>query len=382
MLEKKEAYVRDGFADLIMHCIRLVAPHERHLYIYPDPETFNPTHLPHFNPLPTDQIASVTLYIDFHLSQLENSRRHWQHFSTYFSLLRDLSALSHSERRYLLSRNTLFWLIEYYKGEYSSSGIVRCKIGSRDLRCELDSFFQIWVNLLRSVRSENVVKATYTSPYGWPDDKFDMLLKLDTASTRSLWSNPEMLKSVFKQGCSLSANHYLIRLLIWEDRNLSPRVLEPLFQVMHDDYESLTHKDNILSAIHSVLTMESSPSCFEERLEVFLFSLDHVSYGFRNLAGIRQIPLHVHLPPSLYLVYLLVTSDAIRRYMVANSNRWIWNFEAAEHLYEGPQSVSVALCCKAIKEFTVSMRNRREIEIEKRDRSRCKDRRTKAERME
>lgn len=83
-------------------------------------------------------------YIDYHLSQTEASRPYWRHHVPYWNLLyqymrigapevRTLSlsvifylhisvffvCLTFRQRKYLSSRCVLFWLIDYYMGEFS-----------------------------------------------------------------------------------------------------------------------------------------------------------------------------------------------------------------------------------------------------------------------
>src|SRR4051794_26921569 len=105
----------------ILYFLKHLAPLERPRYTY-YAESLTPEGLvacgsPHA-PAPSLQQTQTLQYIDFHLSMLEVTRYYWRYFGEYFNILAEFCLLGSKERLYLIKRGMIFWLLDWYMGDF------------------------------------------------------------------------------------------------------------------------------------------------------------------------------------------------------------------------------------------------------------------------
>lgn len=266
LLEAKEIYVRQGFAELILCAIRAVAPLERPLYVYPDPEAVYYFGLPEHEriciPLATTQKSVVAQYVDFHLSQIDTTRPLWRTFHQYWTVLREFSNVGQLERKYLWSRQALFWLLDYYMGEYSPylrpDVSNRPRLGERNgSPADLREFFWAISNMVRHTRTEGWTKvAPLRPPTAYPDDVYELCSPMDRSARELLW-NRDLVQSLVRQAYNLEANVEIFHHCCWEDRTRSTWLID----CVADTLSKLTQEsqlDNVLGSIRAVITIRDT----------------------------------------------------------------------------------------------------------------------------
>jgi len=297
-----------------------------------------------------------------------------------------VSTLSQSERRYLLLRNGIFWLLDYYMGEFSKyreGPHLRPKIGDKSQPADLVDFWLLVVNLLRSIRTDGVLHAGRPSPYGWPDDDFAQLTAWDKCSKKMFWQK-ELMGSVIRQAYNLKANYDLIRASSWEDQEHSQWFIELISEsLLKSSAESSTVYENWLSATEAILSIEDSITPW--RLECFFGTSVEPPAGvvaaaslLRHLRDKARLSPVVGIPPvklTEFLVHTISTFPHVQQYLYQIRETWMWIIDLlrekcdppappqmfGSHVYaaqaqsSGPsqahQMANAMICCQSLKQF-------------------------------
>lgn len=353
LLEAKEIYIREGMAQLIMSAIRSLAPFERELYVFPDPEAVYYFGLAEHErvciPMATNQKSVVAQYIDFHLSQIDTTRPLWRTFHQYWWILRDFSTVSTVERKYLWSRQALFWLLDYYMGEYSpylrADVHNRPRLGERNgSPADLREFFFAVSNMVRHTRTEGWTKMgpQYRPPTAYPDDVFEQIAPMDRSARELLW-NKDLVQSLVRQAYNMDANVEIFHHCCYEDRSRSTWLIE----CVCDTLAKLTQEsqlDNVLGSIRAVCTIRDSLQRWRiETLFNYRNPDDASSPGvLRTMYIVRvsttgALPLH---KIADYLMTLAENEPEVERYLwdIQEHWRWLsgWLTEKLEHAARHP----------------------------------------------
>jgi len=319
LLECKDEYVRGIFSEVIIIALRTLGPHEDKLYIYSDPNEDDPARP--IAPVQTGQKAIVAQYLDFHIAQLYITRPHWKNFHQYWWLVKEFALIGPYERKYLASRNIVFWIIDYYMGEYSPYRPTpqyppRVKLGDRSQTVKLVTFMEALAAHVRASTHEGIVASGKKPPTLYVDERQHVsdIIPLHSICGNLLF-NRDFFNSLIRQSYCPEGNQEIIQHVSFEDKPKSEFVMDVVMETLGKAYDS--NIDSMLTAVEAIISINDSLQRY--RIEK---CLNHWDPKDSNLnSGI--LPSLIEGKMQKYLKYLVFIVRLIQKYKVV-----------AEFLYE------------------------------------------------
>eukprot|EP00005_Dracoamoeba_jomungandri_P011671 CAMPEP_0174268074 /NCGR_PEP_ID=MMETSP0439-20130205/36039_1 /TAXON_ID=0 /ORGANISM="Stereomyxa ramosa, Strain Chinc5" /LENGTH=2490 /DNA_ID=CAMNT_0015356015 /DNA_START=82 /DNA_END=7554 /DNA_ORIENTATION=+ len=320
-------FVRDGFCDLIVVCLKTVGETEYDI-IRSEMEQLNEMRVTEgkvvdYTPIVWEyKSAAVSIeFINYLASISESTRSAWRRFQSYWTVFKKYSEIGPVERQWLVFRYFIWQLVDFYMGYYtpykekSSVGSAkrRVSIGGGSEKLRLEAFLDTLANLCCVVRTQGMKNSgKYPETIFEGDVEF---MEMDIHSD-CLMFNRGFYDSILRQAYNVQANVRISEHFSFEDlektKFITERVLET---VAKGDYiQTMT------PVVERLLSINDSFTSWRIN-RILSFKGNGVLAKLTSYSRVTSSPMFI-LTVLNFFATLFKTNPYVAQYLYENKSRW------------------------------------------------------------